>query len=174
MEKIYVAKIGKAVGLKGFSKIYIDSDFPEQFKKNSRFFTDRNQELIIESYNSKNDTVKFKGIDTMDEVKKLTNRTLYSTLEDTKDNCKLDKDQYFWFDLIDCQIVEEGETLGVVKDIQRLPLSDYLSIQTSKELVAKDLAKNFLIPYLDQYILDVELDSKTITTKGAKDILEAS
>lgn len=32
-DKIYVAKLGKTVGLKGDLKLFIDSDFPEQFKK---------------------------------------------------------------------------------------------------------------------------------------------
>ena len=33
MDKIYIAKLGKTVGLKGQQKLHIDSDFPEQFKK---------------------------------------------------------------------------------------------------------------------------------------------
>jgi 16S rRNA processing protein RimM len=174
MKKVYVAKIGKTVGLKGFSKLYIDSDFPEQFKKGSRFFTDKNKELIVESYNQKNETVKFEGVESVEEAKKLTNRLLYSSQEDTKQNCQLGQKQYFWFDIINCEIVEDNEILGVVEDIQRLPLSDYLSVATTNELVQEDLAKSFMIPYLDQYILDVDIASKTITVKGAKDILEAS
>lgn len=174
MKKVYVAKIGKTVGLKGFSKLYIDSDFPEQFKKDSKFFTDKKQELIVESYNSKNETVKFQGIDSVEAAKKLTNRLLYSSQEDTKENCKLGQNQYFWFDIMDCKVVEDEEILGVVDDIQRLPLSDYLSVKTSNELVEKDLAKSFLIPYLDEYVITVDINSKTITVKGAKDILEAS
>ena len=30
---IFVAKLGKAVGLQGHLRLFIDSDFPEQFKK---------------------------------------------------------------------------------------------------------------------------------------------
>ena len=174
MKKVYVAKIGKTVGLKGFSKLYIDSDFPEQFKKGSKFYTDKNKELIVESYNPKNETVKFEGVDSVEGAKKLTNRLLYSSQEDTKDNCKLGQNQYFWFDIIDCDIVENGEKLGTVEDIQRLPLSDYLSVETSSDLVEKDFAKSFLIPYIEQFILNVDINSKTITVQGAKDILEAS
>ncbi len=174
MKKVYVAKIGKTVGLKGFSKLYIDSDFPEQFKKGSKFYTDKNKELIVESYNSKNETVKFETVDSVEEAKKLTNRLLYSSQEDTKDNCKLGENQYFWFDIIDCDIVENGEKLGTVEDIQRFPLSDYLSVKTSNDLVEKDFAKSFLIPYIEEFILNVDINTKTITVQGAKDILEAS
>lgn len=174
MEKIYVAKIGKAVGLKGFSKIFIDSDFPEQFKENSKFYTQNNQELIVQSYNQANDTVKFIGIESVEDAKKLTNKMLFTTKEDTKDNCKLDKNQFFWFDLMECKVIQNNECLGVVKDIQRLPLSDYFVVETSKELVEQNYSKSFLIPYVDRYIQRVDIQNKSIYVLDAKDILEAS
>ena len=42
---IYVAKLGKAVGLQGHLRLFIDSDFPEQFKKGATFTTNRNLQL---------------------------------------------------------------------------------------------------------------------------------
>ena len=172
--KIYVAKLGKAVGLQGQQKLHIDSDFPEQFKKDSTFYTDKNQELKIESYNSKNNTVKFIGIDTVEKAKKLTNRQLFVSQEDTIDMYKLGKKQFFWFDIIGCAIIENDEVLGCVNDVQRMPLSDYLEVTTTKELKDKDYSNIFLLPYIDEYIIEVNIENKTITVKGAKDILEAS
>jgi 16S rRNA processing protein RimM len=174
MDKIYVAKIGKTVGLKGQQKIYIDSDFPEQFKKDTKLYTDKNQELVIESYNSKNDTVKFVGIDSIEMAKKLTNKQLFVSDKDTKENCKLGENQFFWFDIIGCEIFENDKLLGEVEDIQRLPLSDYLFIKTSKELVEQEKANSFLLPYLEAYIINVDIESKKIGVTGALDILEAS
>ncbi|WP_457564311.1 PRC-barrel domain-containing protein, partial [Caminibacter sp.] len=78
-----------------------------------------------------------------------------------------------WFDIIGCDIYEEGELLGKVKDIQRLPSADYLLVQTSEEL-AKELPKSFLLPYQDQFIEKVDIEQKRIDAKGAKAILEAS
>ncbi|MEA3554454.1 MAG: ribosome maturation factor RimM [Campylobacterota bacterium] len=174
MDKIYVAKLGKAVGLKGQQKLHIDSDFPEQFKKNTTLTTDKNQELTIESYNSKNDTVKFVGIDTVEQAKKLTNRQLFVSKEDTRDMCKLEKKQFFWFDIIGCDVIENDEILGKVDDVQRMPLSDYIQVVTTKELQEKKFANIFLLPYLDQYVIDVNIENKTIKVTGAKEILEAS
>ena len=57
-DKIYVAKLGKTVGLKGAIKIYIDSDFPEQFKTDAAFTTQKNKQLVVENYNPHNNTVK--------------------------------------------------------------------------------------------------------------------
>ena len=174
MEKIYVAKLGKAIGLKGQQKLHIDSDFPEQFKKGAIFYTDKNQKLIVESYNSKNSSVKFEGIDNIDLAKKLTNRQLFVSQDDTRDMCKLNKKQFFWFDIIGCKVVEDGAILGKVDDVQRMPLSDYLQISTTTEQREQKKANSFLLPYIDDFIIDVDMESKTIKVTGAIDILDAS
>ena len=174
MDLIYVAKLGKTTGLKGAQKLHIDSDFPDQFKKGSKLITNKKETLTIESYNKSSNTIKFVGIDDIDSAKKLTNRELFVTKDDTKEYCKLEENQFFWFDMVDCSIVEDEEVLGKVVDIQRLPLSDYLQIKTDKALVDSGMPKSFLIPYLDQYIQKVDLESKQIFTKDCKDILEAS
>jgi len=174
MDKIYIAKLGKTVGLKGQQKLHIDSDFPEQFKKNTKLTTDKNQELIIESYNTTSNVVKFVGIDTIEAAKKLTNRQLFVSKEDSIQMCKLEEKQFFWFDMIDCIIKENDQVLGKVSDIERMPLSDYLMITTDEKLTKEKFANSFLLPYLDDYIISVDIKNKTILVKNAKDILEAS
>ncbi|MEA3315221.1 MAG: ribosome maturation factor RimM, partial [Campylobacterota bacterium] len=138
------------------------------------FITDKKQELRIETFNSKNNTVKFIGIDSVDDAKKLTNRQIFTSKEDTKKQCKLDEKQYFWFDIQNCKIIENDEILGVVTDIQRMPLSDYLQIQTSEELQDKKYSDIFLLPYIDDFIIKVDIEDKIIYVKKAKEILEAS
>jgi 16S rRNA processing protein RimM len=148
------------------------SDFPEQFRAGAKFLSDRG-ELEIERINLTRGTVKFKGYDTPEDAKKLTNAYLYSDEETTRKNMELGEDEYFWFDILGCEVFENGELLGKVADIQRLPSADYLLVKTSKEL-AKSLPKSFLIPYQDQFIEDVDVANKRIDVKGAKAILEAS
>ena len=174
MDRIYIAKLGKTVGLKGQQKLIIDTDFPEQFKKNTKLTTDKNQELIIETYNTTSNVVKFIGIDTIEDAKKLTNRQLFVSTEDTRDSCKLGNKQFFWFDMMDCVVKENDEILGKIVDIQRMPLSDYLMIETDKKLIEKGFSNSFLLPYLDTYILSVDIENKIILAQDAKDILEAS
>lgn len=174
MNDIYVAKLGKTVGLKGELKIYIDSDFPEQFVKGAVFTTNRKLKLTVNSYNSNKETILFEEASDVDEAKKLTNQELFTSIENTKDSCKLGKKQFFWFDIIGCEIYEEGEKLGLVKDIHRYPINDYLEIDTTKELIESSLPKNFLIPYEDNFILNVDVSSKKIDVKDARAILENS
>jgi 16S rRNA processing protein RimM len=176
MEKIYVAKLGKSVGLKGQMRIYIESDFPEQFKKGVSFTTNKNKTLTVESINQSFDTVKFVGIETIEDTKIFINSLLFTTEEESKKNCKLNKKQYFWFEIEGCTVIENGIILGKVTEINRFPTDDYMYIDTDKELLSKDpkTAKSFLLPYNDTYIVNVDIEKKIIEVKNGIEILEAS
>lgn len=173
MKKLSVARLGRSVGLKGEMKLHELTDFPEQFKKGAVFHTDRG-ELTIQSYNPKRGTVKFEGIDSPEEAKRYTNAYLYSDEERTKRELQLGEGEYFWFDIIGNDIYEEGERLGKVRDIQRLPSCDYLDIATDETLIQEGLSKSFLLPFQDPFIKEVDTTDKRIEVQGAKDILEAS
>lgn len=172
---IYVAKLGKTVGLKGHLKLFIDSDFPEQFKKGNTFFTNRNLTLKVIEYSPSREIIKFENYDDVEIAKKLTNQELYVTIEQTRENCKLGKNEFFWFDLISCEVFENDIKLGKVKDILRYPLNDYLEIITDSKLVEEGLPKNFLIPHIfDKYVLNVNIESKRIDVCDSYVILENS
>lgn len=85
------------------------------------------------------------------------------------------ENEFFWFDLISCEIFENGLLLGKVKDIHRYPLNDYLEVETSSELISKQLPKVFLIPHIfDKFIEKVDIENKKIFVKNSFDILENS
>lgn len=175
MDIIYVGKIGKTVGLKGQMKLHIDTDFPDQFKKNATFITHKKQELKIESINLTSKTVKFFGIDSIEDAQKYINTQLLCSKEDTIQNCKLEEKQFFWFDIEDCNVFEDGKLLGKIKEVHRYPIDDYLEVETSSELLEdKESAKSFMIPYNDNYVLDVNIETKTINVQNSIDIFEAS
>lgn len=173
--KVYVAKLGKAVGLKGHLRLFIDSDFPEQFKKGSTFLTNKNFQLTILEYLKDRDLVSFEGYSDMESAKKLTNTELYTTIEQTKEFCKLKDNEFFWFDLISCEVYEDSLKLGVVSDVHRFPLNDYLEVKTDSQLVEKGLPKIFLIPHIfETFIQRVDIENKKIFAINAFDILENS
>jgi len=170
-DSLTIATIGKAVGLWGEVKLHLHTDFDSQFKKGATFTTNKNLTLTIQKYDHDRGLVKFLNINTRDDVQKLTNQKLLTTIEKSREDCQLDEDEYFWFDIIGCKVVEDDKTLGVVKDIQRLTTNDYLEVKTSQEF--KEYANTFLIPYIkDVYIKSVDLNNKTIYTKDAFSLLE--
>jgi len=172
-EKIPVARIGKTVGLRGELRLNLLSDFPEQFRKGASFMSDRG-DLTIAGYNPARGTVRFEGIGSVDEARRLTNSYLYTTKEAGEAACRLEKGEYFWYQIIGLEVVENGESLGRVREIERLAGTDYLQVETARPLSEAGLAKRFLIPYIDRYIDRVDLARGEILTTGAKEILEAS
>ncbi len=173
---VCVAKIGKSVGLDGKLKLNILSDFEEQFKKGSEYFLDNaNAKITIKSY--KNGRVAFEGIDNVEDAKTLTNKLLYVDKQSSAKYCNLGKNEFFYFDIIGCAIIENTQTLGKITDINRYANIDYLSIQTDQELIGEYAKQGikapsiFLLPYQDKYIKKVEITTKEIKVENAKEVL---
>lgn len=168
-----IAQIGRTIGLWGDLKFNLHTDFPEQFKVGNTYKSDRG-DLTIADINLVRGIIRFVGYESIDSAKKLTNTKIFANIEQTKENCDLHEGQYFWFDVIGCAVKQGDEVLGLVEDIQRMTDTDYLSVKTDDSLVEEGLPKNFLLPYIDRYVLNVDIEEKIVYTKDAKDILEAS
>lgn len=167
---VYVAKIGKTHGLLGFLKLHNKSDFYEQFKPKAIFYNKFNEKFIIKSFDKSNSLVQFLGYEDINQAKSLVNMELYSSIEDTRKNIKLKKDEYFYFDIIGLEVYENDECLGIVSDILETGANFLLEIKTSDAL-SENYAKSFYIPYHDNFIIKIE---NKISVKNAKAILENS
>lgn len=155
-------------------KLHLNTDFPEQFKNNTSFFINTHERLTLREVNLDRGLIKIDGVFTPEDAKKFVNKKLYATMEETRVNCKLEDGEFFWFDLVGCEVVEDGKKLGEVIDIDRINAFNYLKVQTDESLIKEGFAKTFLFPHNPPFVLDTDVDKKTITTSGAMDILEAS
>ncbi|MCH9739238.1 MAG: ribosome maturation factor RimM [Epsilonproteobacteria bacterium] len=173
MKNFFIAQVGKTHGLHGDLKLHLHTDFPEQFKVGYSFETSSGS-LEILRINLDRGIIAFKGYEGVDYAKKLTNTKIYATLEETKERCQLKEGEHFWFDLEGCDIVEAGERLGRVSEIQRMADVNYFFIETDSKLVEAGAAKTFLVPNIDRYVVEADIEAKVIRTKDAKEILEAS
>lgn len=171
---LHVATLGRTVGLKGDIKLNLHTDFPEQFIKGATFDMENGSVLTLQNYNPDRELAHIVGYDTPESAKVLTNAKLFTTHEATRVRCKLAKDEFFWFDLPGLNVFEGEKLLGSVQEIERIGAQDYLSIKTDSALVEKGAADNFLIPYVDRFVLKVDLEMKKILVDGGVDLLEAS
>lgn len=162
--------------------------------------------LIVSSFIKKNDKyfIEFEGITSADSAKQLVNAKIYATKAQSREHCKLKKDEYFYFDIIGLDIIEYGENLGIVRDIERIGNVDYFIVEVADNLASniatkstqpklnksknitkstnptpkptkkQNKPKTFLVPYVDRFILEVCLQTGRIFTKNAKSILEQS
>lgn len=171
---LHIATLGKTVGIKGDMKLHVQSDFPEQFVNGASFLINKNDKVVLSDVDLDRGLVKVNNINNPEDAKKFTNAKLYTTYEETRKNCHLEDGEYFFFDLEDCEVFEDGKLLGKVHEVERLNITNYLVINTDESLVKKGSSKRFLIPFIEPFKKDVDIDNKKITVSGAFDILEAS
>lgn len=171
---LLVAKVGRLVGLNGGLRLHILSDFSHIFKPHSIFHTTLSSvpNLRIFSFDQKRSIIVFDGFTTRDGAEKLVNCELYSSIEESRAMCNLQEGEFLWDELVGVDVYDGDENLGCVKEIERIGELDYLIVSTLPELVARGFAKQFYVPYIKQYVL--ELGTQKIITSGAKALLEAS
>lgn len=178
-----VAKFGKTMGLVGYIRLHILSDFPESLKSGNEYYIFINhalQKIILQDFKPKNSVAKFANFNSKEEARMLTNLVLYSTKEDSYKTCHLEDYEFFWHEVIGAVIVENEENLGIVTDIERYGAEDYLLVSTDQQLLKSQpkLPKSFLIPYNARYILKtLQSDQKRcgiIKVCKSKEILENS
>ena len=155
-------------------KFHIKCDFPEQFYAGASFFTNMKKNITLSEVNLDRAMIKIDGVNSIENAKKYTNLKLFTTREETRKNCHLEDDEYFWFDLEDCEVFENGKFLGTVNEVERIAITNYLSIKTDDKLVKSGSAKSFLVPFQEPFRVSVDIDKKVIILDGAMDILEAS
>lgn len=173
MDRLFIAQIGKTVGLWGDLKLHFHTDFPEQFQIGQTYQTDRGLLEIID-IDQKRSSIKFRGYETLESAKRLTNAKIYADQKHTIEHCNLKESERFWFEVIDSTVWEDERLLGSVAEIQRLANTDYILIKTDKLLIDDGLPSSFLIPYIPRYIVDMDRSLRKIYTKDAIEILEAS
>ncbi|PSM51903.1 16S rRNA processing protein [Campylobacter blaseri] len=175
MEKLLeVAVIGKTIGLKGALKLHNKSDFVSQFKKGKIFFLKDETKLEILSVNMSNLSVIFKGYEDINLAQNLVNKKLYQSIENTRKSCKLDKDEFFYFDIIGLEVYEDDHKLGRVDDILEVGGSYLFEIKTDEDFIKKEFSDIFYIPYIDNYIEKISIEDGKIYSKNAILLLENS
>jgi 16S rRNA processing protein RimM len=171
---LHVATLGRVVGLKGDIKLNLHTDFPEQFTKGSTFELENGSTITLQNYNPDRELVRIEKYESPEAVKALTNAKLFTTHEATRARCKLAKGEFFWFDLPGLSVFEGEKLLGSVIEVERIGPQDFLLIKTDGSLVSQELPETFLIPYIDRFVLNVDVEMKKISVNGGIDLLEAS
>lgn len=183
MEKIKIGKIVNAVGLKGEVKVYSYAGENDRFEKLDRIIAGSSQsgsgqsgsgqeggakraackkpqsdmEFEIEKVRYQKNMVilKLRGVDDRNQAEALKDMDVFITEDDLEE---LPDDTFYVRDLIGCQVVDinDGKKLGVVSDLIQNSAQDIYQI---------DLAEGgqALIPAVEQFIKNVDIESKTIT-----------
>jgi len=153
-----VGVISTTHGIRGEVKVFPTTDDQNRFKELKELFLDTGNELIkmeIEGVKFFKQLVilKFKGIDRIEDVEKYRGKDLLITRDKA---VKLEKDEFFIFDLIDSEVfTDEGEKLGVLVEILTSAANDVYVVKTADN-------KEILLPSIKECILDIDVENKKI------------
>ena len=149
-----VGVITSTHGVRGEVKVFPTTDDMNRFKKLKTVILDTGKEhktLTVEQVKFFKNMVilKFKGFDNINDVEMWRQKDLLITRDQA---VKLSPDENFIVDLIGLTVVtDEGETLGVMKDVLQTGANDVYIVKTSS-------GKEILLPAIKDCILKVDLE----------------
>ena len=153
---LQVGVITTVHGVRGEVKVFPTTDDVNRFKKLKEVILDTGREKItleIEGVKFFKQMVilKFKGIDTLDDVAKYRQAGLYVTRSNA---VKLDRDEYFIADLIGVEVYDESDQLiGVLEDVIATGANDVYTIRMTD-------GRELLLPAIKQCVLDVDVQGR--------------
>lgn len=156
---LQVGVITSTHGVRGEVKVFPTTDDPARFKKLKQVILDDGKqqidlEIVSVKFFKNQVILKFKGIDTLNDVEKYRKATLWVTRENA---VKLAKNEYFVADLEGLTVVsDEGEELGVLDEVLQTGANDVY-------IVKKKGFADLLIPAIKDCILNVDFEQSTMT-----------
>ena len=160
MEYLKLGTILDSFGLDGTLKVYSTTQNQSlRYKKNAKVFlySEKDNERIettVEHYRSNGnfDFIKLKEIDSPEKGKEYKGFEIH-TIKDRND---LKVGYYFYSDLVGCSVLDEEENvLGTVSVVEEFPAQITLRVKRNGK-------PDFFVPFIKQFIIDVNIDKKTI------------
>lgn len=169
MEELFqIGIISSTHGVRGEVKVYPTTDDVKRFKRLKDVLLDTGKEKInleIESVKFFKQMVilKFKGIDTLNDVEQYRQKSLYVTRANA---VRLSKDEYFIADLIGLQVFdEENNELGTLSDVLSTGANDVYVIELRD-------GRELLLPAIKQCILNVDINENKMQVHVLDGLLE--
>ena len=155
---VSIGELIKPHGIKGELKILLFNEESQSLKNNQIVFLKNSKddsfkykiEKVI--YSMKKNRIKFFEIDSIDSADKLRGYILSIPRSDFPE---LETEEYYLNDLIGYTLLDKtNNNYGCVDDIFHFPANDVLSVSLND--------KEYLIPIIDDIILNIDHDSRLI------------
>lgn len=150
---LQVGAITTTHGIRGEVKVFPTTDDPARFKKLKEVKLDTGKgylDLEIEGVKFFKQFVilKFKGLDSINDMERYKGKTLWVTRENA---VKLEKDEYFVADMIGMEVVlENDEPLGILKDVIQTGANDVYVVESEE-------FGEIMLPAIKECILTVDI-----------------
>lgn len=166
---VTAGKVINVRGLKGELKIFSTTDFAKKrYQKGNSVFlynpkTEEREKITIQSFQQMSgfDYVLAAEIDSVEKANLYRGYLVQIARDDLG---KLQKDEYYFFQLIGCQVFDSKQTLiGVVIEIMDNGAQKLLRVQKDD--------KTKLIPFIDHFLHTVDIAQKIIVVKEIEGLL---
>lgn len=155
MKYLEVGKIVATHGIRGEVKVSLTTSFPEErFEKGNVLYigeNDQYKKIIIDTFRVHKGLglVSFNKLTNINDVLDYVGKTIYVDKESLEE---LGEDDFYFDDLIGLTaITNNDEKIGEVVDILEVPQGAILVIK-------KDDKEEALVPFVDEFISDVDLE----------------
>ena len=119
-------------------------------------------EMAASAVHGKRIIVTLKEYGSINQVLHLVGREVYTTREQMPE---LPEGEFYWCDLLGLKVLtDRGEVLGVLADI--------IATGSNDVYVVKDGKREYLIPALEDIVLDVNLDEGIVTVSPPEGLLD--
>ncbi len=171
-EWLNVGKIVNTHGIRGEVRVITRSDFPEERYEEGaelHLFHPNKPEpipLVVRSHRKHKqfDLVAFEGYPNINDVEPLRDGLLKVKKDVLKE---LDEGEFYYYEIIGCNVFTvSGEEIGKVKEILSPGANDVWVVES------KENKKEYLIPYIEQVVKEIDVDSKRIEIEPMEGLLE--
>jgi 16S rRNA processing protein RimM len=156
--QLVIGRIGRAHGVRGDLFVEPMTDEPDhRYADGTVLMTSDNTTLTVATskWHSGRFVVHFAGVDDRNTAEALRGQTL--TIEVDPTELPEDPDEFYDHQLVGLNVVlEDGSVIGVIGEVIHLPSQDLLSVKRVGDT-------EVLIPFVVEFVPDIDLDSKTVT-----------
>lgn len=158
-ERLRVGVITSTHGLKGEVKVYPTTDSMDNFFDFKHVYIklargEQTAEIEKVRFFKEQVILKFKEFNRIEEVERFRQCELYI---DRADAIPCEENENYIADLIDMEVfTEDGERLGVLKDVYETGANDVYIVETAEK-------KELMIPAIRECILDVDVEQNRMT-----------
>ena len=160
MSYLKIGKVMDSFGLDGTLKVYSTTDSPKKrYQKGNKVYlynesNDDHIEFVVERFTMSGPIahVKLTGIDSPEKAKEFKGFEIHII----KDRSDLQVGYYFYEDLVGCLIIDQSSNeLGTVSKVEEFPAQITLRVKRNN-------GKDFFVPFVKQFIKNVDIDNKKI------------
>jgi 16S rRNA processing protein RimM len=167
IQMVVMARIAAPFGIKGWLKLQTFTEYSDSLDAFDTWFLAKGvggndwEEVLVEDFavNAKAVVVKLKGCDDRNAAELMRKRDV-AVPRDWLD--ETGSGEYYWIDLIGAEVVNEaGDRLGRVASLMETGANDVLVVQSG--------TSETLIPFVSDYVVNVDREKKLVTVHWQKE-----